>query len=407
MAAANHPPLVHRRVPGLRTAAIGAWILHGAAHDPAPLAGATHLVEHLTLRCCGDRDRLELAALVDRLGGDVDAWTSTEGMGISIHTTGDALGEALALLRDAILRPTFDPADVELERQVALAELELIADDPGELVEEAILRAAWGDHPLAWPIIGSRETLTALQPEVLRRHHDRRLLAPGRLMIAAVGDFEAADVVNGLEGLPVSATVAPPELPSASWVGRHEAIERAASDQVHARIAFPSLASGDPRMPALAVLNRILGAGASSRLFQRLRETEGLTYDIWSEPLVRRDAGLLEIGWACSPERNPEVRRLVFEEVDRLPRDLGDDEVRVAVEGAVRGLVMDAESPGGRLSLEVAEVLEHGETFDLERTIGRVRSVTAEEVRSLAARHLRRDRMASAECGPTRASNVA
>jgi predicted Zn-dependent peptidase len=402
-----HPPFIHRRISGLKTVVVGAWVLHGSAHDPAEVAGATHLVEHLTLRRCGGRDRRELAALVDRLGGDVDAWTSTEGMGLSIHTTTDALGEAVALLRDALLTPTFDPADVELERQVALAELELMADDPGELVEDAILHAAWGTHPVARPIIGSRETLVGLTPEALREHHEQRLLAPGRVMIAAIGDVDGEEVLQGLAGLPAASSVAPAELPPVTWSAGHERIARAVSDQVHVRLAFPSLASGDLRMPRLAVLNRVLGSGASSRLFQRLRETEGLTYDIWSEPLVRRTAGLMEIGWASSPEREPEIRRLVLEEIDRLPRDLGDEEVSVAVEGAIRGLVMDAETPGGLLSMEVTEFLERGDSFDLERTIARLRAVTAAEVRALAAEILHRERMASAECGPARESNVA
>jgi hypothetical protein len=112
--------------------AAGVWITRGAAHDPKPIAGATHLVEHLTLRACGPHDRRSLALAVDRLGGEVDAWTGSELMGVSVNTTIDAIGEALDLLVDAVLSPTFEPDDVELERRVTRAELELIADDPAE-----------------------------------------------------------------------------------------------------------------------------------------------------------------------------------------------------------------------------------------------------------------------------------
>ncbi|HSO22173.1 MAG TPA: insulinase family protein, partial [Chondromyces sp.] len=83
-----HPPaLLTQSMPGRRTVAAGVWITRGAAHDPASLAGATHLVEHLTLRSCGGRSRHELALAVERLGGEVDAWTSSELMGVSVNTT--------------------------------------------------------------------------------------------------------------------------------------------------------------------------------------------------------------------------------------------------------------------------------------------------------------------------------
>ena len=129
------PALLIQTTPGRETVAAGVWITRGAAHDPPTIAGATHLVEHLTLRACGGHDRRTLARLVDRLGGEVDAWTSSELMGISINTTVDAVGDALDLLVDAVLSPTFDPDDVELERRVTRAELELVADDPAERVE--------------------------------------------------------------------------------------------------------------------------------------------------------------------------------------------------------------------------------------------------------------------------------
>lgn len=391
----------------MRTVALGVWVLHGAAHDPDEHAGATHMVEHLTLRRCGGRDRHELATLVDRLGGEVDAWTSSEAMGVMIHTTRDAFDEAAALLREAILKPTFRADDVELERQVALAELELMADDPSELVEDAILRAAWGDHPLARPIIGTRDTLLRLTPEVLRDHHTRALLRGDRILFGAAGDIGRDDVIWAASGLPggADATIAP--LRPVVWTGAGETVARSPSDQVHSRLAFPGLEAGHPDLPALAILNRILGAGASSRLFQRLREHEGLTYDIWSDPVVRRSAGVLEVGWACSPERAPEVRRLVLEELARARVDLAAAEVEVASEGAQRGLLMDAESPGGLLAMEVAERLEYGRSFDLDLALERVRTVTLDRVRVLAAGILRPERMAWAVCGPTQASHVA
>ncbi len=377
----------------------GLWVMSGSAHEPAAIAGATHLVEHLTLRRCGSRDRRQLAMLVDRLGGDVDAWTSHELMGVSIQTTVDAFEEAMSLLVDAVREPTFDPDDVELELRVARAELELVRDDPQEQVEDAILAAAWGDHPQARPVIGTAESLANLTPEVLRRHH-AALVRPGRVLAAVVGDLAVERITARLDGLPLDLPPRVPSLPPLGWVGRHDVVGRGGVDQVHARLAFPAFAAGDPGAIALTVLNRLIGVGASSRLFQRLREEEGLTYDIWSSPVLRLGGGLFEIGWACAPEVFADVRRLVGEELAKVGTDLCDGEVEVAKEGLIRGLVIDAESPAAVCAMDVAELLERGRRFDPEATAAELEGVTTREVRDLARRLLRGDRMAMAVCGP-------
>jgi predicted Zn-dependent peptidase len=397
--ASELPALLTQTMPGRRTVAAGVWIVRGAAHDPLEIAGATHLVEHLTLRSCGGRDRRDLALDIDRLGGEVDAWTSSELMGISINTTVDALDEALDLLMDAILAPTFVPDDVALELRVTEAELELMADDPAERVEEALLRAAWGDHPLARPVIGTRETLARLSPEVLERHH-ALLVRPGGMLAAVVGDVDPTWIASRLSRLPLHSPPQPPVLPSLEWKGAHLDLNREGTDQVHARLAFEALPVGDRRVIDLLVLNHILGDGAASRLFQRLREEEGLTYDIWSGPVLRHLGGILEVGWACAPAAFPDAVRLVQEELGMLAGHLRPDQVAAAKEGLLRGFEMDLESPGGRCALDVGEVLERGRRFDPERARTELKNVSLEDVRTIAEQVLRQDRMASAVCGP-------
>jgi predicted Zn-dependent peptidase len=396
----KHPPaLLMQHLPGRETVAAGVWVTRGSSHEPERRSGATHLVEHLTLRRCGGRDRRELAALMDRLGGDIDAWTGTEMMGVSMTTTIDSLGDGLELLVDAMTAPSFDSVDVELERRVILAELELINDDPAELVEEALLHAAWGEHALARPVIGSAESVRALDIETLRHHH-QEMIRPGRLVVALAGDVHGNGSLACLDRLDLSTVPSRPQLPPLGWSTGRENVTRAWADQVHTRLAFEAIPSGDPRLAALTVLNRVLGNGSSSRLFQRLREGEGLTYDIWSGLALRDPGGLLEIGWACAPEVNDKVWSLVLDEVERLPRDLSDDEVSVALEGLRRGLLMDSDLPMARCAMDVAEVLDRGRRFDLEHVRAELDAVTHDGVRELAESILVPDRMAAALCGP-------
>lgn len=393
------PGLFVRCLPDRRTVSAGVWLLRGAAHDPVELAGATHLVEHLTLRRCGERERRELARLVDRLGGGVDAWTGAEGMGITVQTTNDALDEVLELLTDAVLEPTFEPEDVDLERRVTLAELDLTHSDPEDRVEEAILRAAWGEHPLARPIIGDAASIERLTPGALRQHHEG-LIRSGGLLAVVVGDVEPAGVASRLGRLPLGAPLRRPQLPGLGFTPGFVAEPWPAGDQAYARLAFPAPGISSDEVPAFLVLNRILGGGASSRLFQRLREEEGLTYDVFSGLVLRRPGGLVEIGWTCGGEVFAQVHTIVLEELYRVGRDLGPEELAVAVEAMTRGLVMDAEDPAARCAMEASELLDRDRPFELGVVVEELEAVDVETLRELAARTFRPENMAQAVCGP-------
>jgi len=336
--------------------------------------------------------------MIDRLGGDIDAWTSAETMALSVQTTQDALPEALGILRDALLEPSFDPDDVALELQVARAEQQLNRDDPIEVVNEAILTAAWGDHPLSRPIIGTPSGLEALDPETLREHHKTRLILPERIIVGLVGDVEPSVLEEGLEGLPLGKELIRPHLRSPSWEGKTLDICRPSSEQAHIRLAFPGRPADDEDAVLISVLCRILGGGNSSRLFQRLREDRGICYDIWASPVFRSPAGLIEIGWACSPEHLSESRALVLEEIRKLAESLSDEETEVAIEGMRRSLVMEAETAAGRAGLDIAEVLDRGRRFELSGALQELKAVTRTRLIGAAEVFLDLSKMASATC---------
>ncbi len=351
------------------------------------------------LRRCGRRTHQEVARLIDRLGGAVDAWTDQEMTGLSAETTVSGAEEAVALLIDAIRSPTFDPPDVDLERQVALAELEMLADDPGDLADEALGRAAWGDHPLARPVIGSKQTLARLTPDALRRHRER-LVQPGQLLVVVAGELTPAQVLSWLEPLPLEMPPALGRLPPVLWRGDRVGVERQAQGQFSVRYALATPGLTSPEVPALSLLNRLLGVGASSRLFQRLREELGLVYDISSGLLLRSQAGRLEVAWTCSPDQLERTRHEVLEQIAAVTETITDHEVSTVRDGMVRNLEMEFDDPSGRCGLEASELLQSGREFDLGRWRAELEAVDASMLRALAERLLSEVPVAEAWCGP-------
>jgi len=216
-----------------------------------------------------------------------------------------------------------------------------------------------------------------------------------------VGDVDRDDLAKQAARLPLASAPSRPCLPPVAWVGGQLWEARSITDQVHVRLAFEGLSSSDPAGLTLVLLNRILGSGASSRLFQRLREDEGLTYDIWSSPLARSVCGLLEVGWTCSPAVFDSAWRVVHEEIRRLVHCGPDDEeIEIAKEGLRRGLTMDAENTDGLCALEVSELLERGRSFDLDRIAAEIDSIERDQVARMARRVLDVDRVASAVAAP-------
>ncbi len=252
-------------------------------------------------------------------------------------------------------------------------------------------------------VVGTRRTLRALTAQRLREHH-RQLVAPGRLVLAVAGDVDPRQVVDRCRRLPLGEVPTAPALETPTWQGRRKRLARPRSEQVHVRFGLATPTVGDPRLPALIVLNRLLGVGASSRLFQRLREEEGLTYDVWSGLVLRRPAGLLEVGWACGPGALAQAWTVATETLRSLASTITSDEVAVAREGLVRGLAMDAESTAGWVSLDAGEVLDYGRRFDPAVTVGELEGVTLEGVRALAEDVVRLEEMATAMCGPADAA---
>ena len=141
---AMSPTVFVHEMPGAATAAVGAWIRTGSAHEESEVAGITHLLEHLLLRRCGDRTPEEIAELIDSLGGVVDAFTTREVCAVTAHVPAERFDEALDLVLDAVFRPRLLCEEVEVERKVVAAEFDLIQDSPDEMVAERALEACWG-----------------------------------------------------------------------------------------------------------------------------------------------------------------------------------------------------------------------------------------------------------------------
>ena len=377
----------------VRSFSLGFFVRAGSAQEPARRQGLSHFLEHLLFKRTRRRTNAEIARAIDRLGGEVDAFTTREYTGFYARTLDARFSEAFDLLADVVLAPAFSAGDVEVERGVILEEIGEANDNPEDLAHENFVRAFWKDHPLGAPILGTAETVRAIDREDLYRHHRSRY-RPENLVVAAAGRVQSSEVLRAVERLfrrrprRPRASRARPE--SAPRPHPHVLLRpRRGLEQAHLCIGMAAAPHASRRRHAAALLDVVLGGGMSSRLFQEVRERRGLVYTIGSSLAAYRLAGYEAISAACAPKNLRRVLDVTLRELKRLKEGgVRSRELAWAKENLTGGIVLSLESTVSRMSSAVRQELYFGRFSSPEEWIAQVRAVTADEVAEEAGRVL-------------------
>lgn len=375
------------RVPGVRSAAAGVWVVQGVAHEDAGVMGVSHLLEHMVFKGTRNRTAREIALSLEALGGSLDAYTSREHTSYQARVLDRHLPTALDVLADLALNPLLRETDLALEREVVLEEIGTVEDTPDDLVFDLHGEMLWGSHPYGHPILGTRETVAALGADDLREVHSRAYVARN-MVVAAAGNLDHDAVLEAVRqrfghldpGEPATA------VPEAVQVGQGRRHVPRESAQSHILLGAAGLAHPDPRRYALVLLSQALGGGMSSRLFQRIREELALAYAVYSYHSFHRSGGTMGVYVGTRPETAREAVEAVLEEMDRLAREsLPTEELELVREQVKGQLTLAVESLGARLHKLAAFALHDEPVVGLGELLARYDRVEAEEVAELAA----------------------
>jgi predicted Zn-dependent peptidase len=390
-------------MPGIRSASIGVWVRAGSVTESRAEMGVSHMLEHMVFKGTPRRSARDLALVLERVGGSLDAYTTREHTSYQARVLDADVDTALDVLGDLVLNPLLRSDDLELEREVVLEEIATVEDTPDDLVFDLHAELMWGDHPYGYSILGTRETVGALTTADLRRVHDD-LYHRGNLVVAAAGSIDHNAFVDR-----VSAAFEP--APARSRNGRHGAahtplqtartcVERG-SAQTHLVWGCPTFGQQDPRRYALVLLSNAFGGGMSSRLFQRVREELGLAYAVYSFQSFYADAGVSGVYVGTRRDSADRAEAVVTEEMERLARNgLSAEELEDA-KGQVRGqIVLSLESPSARLH-RLGGMELYGEPFrTMDEITALIDAVTLDDVAVLAAEMFAPDRQTLLRLGP-------
>ncbi|MED4812215.1 pitrilysin family protein [Bacillus atrophaeus] len=372
--------------PTVRSVAIGVWIGTGSRHETPEINGISHFLEHMFFKGTSTRSARDIAESFDRIGGQVNAFTSKEYTCYYAKVLDEHANYALDVLADMFFHSSFDENELKKEKNVVYEEIKMYEDAPDDIVHDLLSKATYGNHSLGYPILGTEETLDSFNGDSLRQYMDD-FYTPDRVVISIAGNvtdsfikdvekwfgtYEAKGAASGMKQ---------PEFHYEKLTRKKE------TEQAHLCLGFNGLEVGHPDIYNLIVLNNVLGGSMSSRLFQDVREDKGLAYSVFSYHSSYEDSGMLTIYGGTGAKQLQLLSETIQETLGTLKRDgITPKELENSKEQMKGNLMLSLESTNSKMSRNGKNELLLGKHKTLDEIIYELNEVNLESVNGLARR---------------------
>jgi predicted Zn-dependent peptidase len=400
----NGLTVLSEHMPGVRSVALGAWVRAATINESPEVMGVSHMLEHMVFKGTPNRSAKDLALSLETLGGSLDAYTSREHTAYQARVLDEHVSIATEVIADLVFNPLLRESDLELERKVILEEINTVDDTPDDLVFELHGAELWGSHPHGYPILGTRETVTALTTADLRALH-QRAYHPGNIVFAASGNVDHDDLLQMLETtgwgsvVPRSERPSPPP-PAVAMPSTTRHFERDGA-QTHIVFGSPTVPHEDPRRHALSLVGMLLGGGMSSRLFQRVREDLGLAYSVYTFQSFHRDSGNHGIYVGTAPDTAADAVEAIQEELAKVSAEgIPEDELAAGKSQLKGQITLSLESVSSRMYRAAGVELYDEEYRTLDELLALVDSITGENVMEVCREFFSPDKQTVVSLGP-------
>ncbi len=388
--------LVSEYIPHVRSISLGVWVQNGTRDELSAENGISHFIEHMMFKGTKRRKASDIAESLEAVGGHLNAFTGKELTCYYAHVLDEHLPLAIDVLADMLTESVFDAEEMAKEKSVVIEEINSVEDAPEDWVQDLFMHDLFPEHALGYSTLGTRQSIAALQRDLLfgymRRHYSQN-----RLLVAAAGNVRHEQLVSQVGDrfslLPANGAriLAPPPGKSIPSSVTDDEIS-----QTHICMGTLALRFDDPRKFVLLVLNTLLGGGMSSRLFQNIREQHGLAYSVFSFQEFLLDTGVFGIYMGTDPERAGKAIALLQHELKRLRDErVSAAELERTINQLKGSLMLGLESTSSRMSRLAKMEIYLGEYVTLDEVCAGIESVTAEQINQLAQELFAEERMTS------------
>jgi predicted Zn-dependent peptidase len=382
----NGLTVISEQMQHLRSVSIGVWVKTGSRDEDPRSNGISHFIEHMLFKGSANRSAEDIARQVDSIGGNMDAFTAKECICFNMKVVDEHLPVAIDILSDLVLNPLFKEEDIAREKGVILEEIKMDEDSPDYLVHEIFTQSFFKDHPLGKPILGTRDTVKKFERSSVLEFY-KQCFTPENIVVSAAGNLEHKKFVDlvkrhfaQLKRTKTNRKSRRPETASRIMLRNKKSLE-----QVQICMGVPSYPIAHEKRYASYILNSLLGGGMSSRLFQNIRERQGLAYAIYSDLSPYRDTGCLCVYAGTSRESAGKVVQSVVRELFRLKSEtVSAEELRRSKDQLKGSLMLSLESSTSRMSNLARQEMYFDHFFTLDELIERIEAVSADDLRAMA-----------------------
>lgn len=397
----NGVRIVTERLEHFRSVSLGIWLGVGSRDEMERENGISHFMEHMIFKGTETRTSPQIAKQLDAIGGLSNAFTSTEYTCFHSRVLEKDVRVLIDILSDIFLHSTFDPAEMDRERQVILQEISMLEDTPDEHIHVLFNGLHWKRHPLGMPVMGTPVTVSTFHREDIVGHM-RQFHAPERILLVAAGHVDHEELVSLFS--PLFESLRPSgENPVRVGPGSHGGISCHYKDleQVHMSLGGKAPYLRSELRFAAAVLNTILGGNMSSRLFQEIREKRGLAYSVYSFLTAYIDAGLLGVYLATDPSDLNEALRIICKEIRAIQKgDITQSDLAETKEHLIGGILLGSESTDARMMRLAKNEYVFGRYVSCEEVIAQIEKVNLDQLVAVGEEAFGKDGVSLVTLGP-------
>lgn len=389
-------PIKHKFSNGLRaiaipmrerwSCAIGIWFGTGSTSESPETSGTSHFLEHIVFKGTKKRNAIDIVSSIERVGGTIDAYTSKEDTCFFANLLGEHLSLALDVLGDLVTNPLFCTDDIEREKQVIQAEISDMWDSPSQIVQEIFPSLLYPNQSISRPILGSTKTVSKIKADIIKKYFSENYISQNAI-VGSAGNLKPDEFFSLIERyIPLPSGNKKEHCPIIDSLEYQNKIIyipfKCQQEQII--IGFKTFSRTSEQKYILAVLDAILGQGASSRLFQSVREKHGLAYNIFSFSEFCHQIGFWGIFSDCVPKLTEKLIEQIKIELTKLQQSgITETELSDAKESLKGKILLSYEQPWALISKAVENDIYLGRFINYYETISKIFDVSLEDIQTL------------------------
>ncbi len=376
--------VVMEKIDYVQSASFGVWVRAGAVNETEKNAGVSHFIEHMMFKGTEKRNARQIAEDIDRIGGQINAFTGKEATCYYVKTIGSNLYKGAEVILDMLTESVFDKVEMGKERKVICEEIKMIEDQPDDLAHDTVTELLFKGSPLGKSIIGTPTSLKSISRNVLVKYKEEQYVRDS-IVVSVAGNFDEEEFCDFIAGK-FDSMAQSKQVPAyeRKEYGRSFKVMVKDIQQSHICLATKALSLGDGRIYALQVLNNIMGGSMSSRLFQNIREEKGLAYSVYSLTSSFSTEGYYLIYAGVGHDKIKDALAGIREELAILEKEgVTRDELSMAKEQLKSSFIFSQENVASRMFANGKNVTLLDRTYSPEEIIAEIDRVSPEDIEEI------------------------